>query len=84
MAELSCRAPRPHQSLDRNSGRGRINQGTTRVRQGGHDIPEAGIRRRFTAGMENFQHHYRILVDDWTLYDNMGDVPVLLEWGEKQ
>jgi predicted ABC-type ATPase len=55
-----------------------------RVRQGGHHVPETVIRRRFAAGLENFQRHYRSLVDDWTLYDNMGDVPVVLEWGEKQ
>lgn len=53
-----------------------------RVRQGGHDIPEAVIRRRFDAGWRNFQRHYRMAVDDWTVYDNMGPVPVLKEWGE--
>ncbi len=54
-----------------------------RVRQGGHNIPEPVIRRRFAAGMKNFLHHYRDRVDDWVLYDNSGSVPVLLEWGEK-
>ncbi|MFZ2237855.1 MAG: zeta toxin family protein [Dokdonella sp.] len=53
-----------------------------RVRQGGHDIPEAVIRRRFAAGLENFLRRYRAAVDDWTLYDNAGSSPVLLEWGE--
>lgn len=53
-----------------------------RVRQGGHDIPEPVIRRRFAAGMKNFVHHYRDMVDDWALYDNAGSTPVLLEWGE--
>ncbi|WP_347262100.1 hypothetical protein [Rudaea sp.] len=53
-----------------------------RVRQGGHDIPEAVIRRRFVAGHENFQRHYRAAVDDWAVYDNAGDSPTLLEWGE--
>ena len=54
-----------------------------RVRQGGHNIPEPVIRRRFAAGIKNFLHHYRDTVDDWVLYDNAGSVPVLLEWGEK-
>lgn len=54
-----------------------------RVRQGGHNIPEPVIRRRFAAGMKNFLHHYRDTVDDWVLYDNAGSVPVLLEWGER-
>ena len=53
-----------------------------RVRQGGHDIPEAVIRRRFAAGCRNFERHYRQLVNDWSLYDNTGASPVLLEWGE--
>lgn len=53
-----------------------------RVRQGGHDIPEAVIRRRFFAGRKNFEQHYRNAVNDWGLYDNTGSTPVLLEWGE--
>lgn len=53
-----------------------------RVRQGGHDIPEPVIRRRFTAGLKNFNRHYRASVDDWALYDNSGSTPVMLEWGE--
>jgi predicted ABC-type ATPase len=54
-----------------------------RVRQGGHDIPADVIRRRFASGWRNFLNHYRPVVDDWALYDNTGDAPVLLEWGEK-
>jgi len=54
-----------------------------RVRQGGHDIPQEVIRRRFVSGWQNFQKHYRPVVDDWALYDNTDDAPVLLEWGEK-
>ena len=54
-----------------------------RVRQGGHDISEPVIRRRFAAGLHNFRHHYRTAVDDWVLYNNAGSAPVLLEWGEK-
>lgn len=55
----------------------------SRVRQGGHDIPEPVIRRRFAAGLENFRKHYQGVVDDWALYDNTGAEPVLLDWGEK-
>jgi predicted ABC-type ATPase len=54
-----------------------------RVRQGGHDIPEATIRRRFLAGLENFEHLYAPLVDAWALYDNAGAQPRLLDWSEK-
>lgn len=53
-----------------------------RVRQGGHDIPEAVIRRRFAAGWRNFLQHYQARVDAWAVYDNAGITPVLLEWGE--
>lgn len=54
-----------------------------RVRQGGHDIPEAVIRRRLVTGRRLFESHYRDAVDAWALYDNSGDEPVLIEWGEK-
>jgi predicted ABC-type ATPase len=40
-----------------------------RVRQGGHDIPVATIRRRFAAGLMNFETVYKPIVDEWTLYD---------------
>ncbi len=53
-----------------------------RVRQGGHSIPEAVIRRRFVAGLRNFDLHYKVQVDAWSKYDNEGAEPVLLEWGE--
>ncbi len=54
-----------------------------RVRQGGHNIPEPVIRRRFDAGIANFRRHYQQAVDDWVLYDNTGDEPVMMEWGER-
>ena len=49
-----------------------------RVLEGGHDVPEPVIRRRFHAGWHNFQQLYRGLVDEWALYDNSGEVPKLL------
>ena len=53
-----------------------------RVRQGGHNIPEAVIRRRFIAGLRNFETFYKAEVDHWVKYNNLGDQPVLIEWGE--
>ena len=41
-----------------------------RVLEGGHDVPEEVIRRRFDAGRRNFERIYRGLVDGWILYDN--------------
>lgn len=55
-----------------------------RVRQGGHSVPEAVIRRRFASGLRNFNQHYKAEVDAWAKYDNAGAEPVLLEWGETQ
>ena len=55
-----------------------------RVRQGGHDIPEAVIRRRFTAGLHNLEHAYKSAVNTWATYDNVGERPALLEWGENE
>lgn len=51
----------------------------TRVAQGGHDVPESVIRRRFTKGWSNFENVYRELVDSWCLYDNSGEQVVLLK-----
>ena len=54
-----------------------------RVRQGGHNIPEAVIRRRFEAGTENFEKLYAPQVDAWALYDNAGSEPVLIDWSDR-
>lgn len=52
-----------------------------RVRDGGHAVPEAVVRRRYVAGWRNFSTIYRYLVDEWALYDNSGSSPKLLEEG---
>ena len=39
-----------------------------RVQQGGHNIPDAVVRRRFAAGKDNFQRLYAPLADAWALY----------------
>ena len=54
-----------------------------RVQQGGHNIPEQVIRRRFKAGLANFHSYYAPLVDAWVLYDNSGRIPQLIDWSEK-
>ena len=60
-----------------------IERVATRVAQGGHDVPEAIIRRRFEAGIRNFNKIYKSLVDAWTLYDNSGEAPDMLKQGGK-
>ena len=49
-----------------------------RIQEGGHNVPEPVIRRRYHAGWRNFEAIYRDLVDEWTVYDNSGNIPVLL------
>jgi predicted ABC-type ATPase len=41
-----------------------------RVRKGGHHVPEADIRRRFTRSLRNFWRIYRELADSWVLLYN--------------
>ena len=53
-----------------------------RVRQGGHDVPEAVVRRRFHAGLRNFHDTYRHCVDYWQKFDNSGPVPALMDEGD--
>jgi predicted ABC-type ATPase len=52
-----------------------------RVAQGGHNVSEEVIQRRFAQGWRNFSELYRPLVDSWQLYDNSGEVPQLLDAG---
>jgi predicted ABC-type ATPase len=43
-----------------------------RVRMGGHDVPSDVVRRRFSAGLENFFSIYCQRVDSWQMYDRSG------------
>jgi predicted ABC-type ATPase len=49
-----------------------------RVLKGGHDVPEAVIRRRFSRSIRNFLAEYRALADSWYLFDNSGRTPVVV------
>ena len=53
-----------------------------RVAQGGHNIPEEVVRRRFARGLVNFQQVYKRLVNSWAVYDNSGLLPKLLDSGD--
>jgi predicted ABC-type ATPase len=50
-----------------------------RVKQGGHNVPRRDVLRRFTRSWNNFAIHYRLLADAWSVYDNSGNRPKLLE-----
>ncbi len=51
-----------------------------RIRQGGHVVPEADIRRRFQRGIQNFRA-YRKVVDSWQICDGSRISPSLLAYG---
>ena len=46
-----------------------VSRVATRVRQGGHNIPEEVMRRRYEAGISNFVKLYSPLADRWLIYD---------------
>ena len=52
-----------------------------RVRQGGHNVPRADVLGRFDRSWTNFQESYRLLADAWSVYDNSGRNPRILEKG---
>jgi hypothetical protein len=47
-------------------------------------ILPAVIRRRFGPGLRNFERAYKAVVDTWAKYDNVGEKPALLDWGEHE
>jgi predicted ABC-type ATPase len=52
-----------------------------RVAQGGHNVPESVIRRRFDRSLRNFRELYCPLVNSWEWYDNSGITPRLISTG---
>jgi predicted ABC-type ATPase len=55
-----------------------------RVKSGGHHVSEEIIRRRFAAGLHNFEEIYKEIVNEWVVYDNSSKTPVLIEEGGKR
>jgi predicted ABC-type ATPase len=49
-----------------------------RVRNGGHDVPTADIRRRFHRSLKHLIQDYLPRADQWTIWDNRDTVPKLL------
>jgi predicted ABC-type ATPase len=52
-----------------------------RVKEGGHNVPEDTIRRRFSSGWDNFEGIYKTIVNEWACYDNSTNKPKLIEEG---
>lgn len=53
-----------------------------RVAQGGHDIPETTVERRFQRSVCGFFRTYQCLCDNWYFFDNSGSSAVLLAFKE--
>lgn len=45
----------------------------TRVKEGGHNIPENVIIRRYENGLRNFFQIFKPIVDEWLFIDNSGE-----------
>lgn len=48
-----------------------------RVNQGGHDVPEQDVHRRFHRSWVHFERDYKSLADSWYIYNNSGENPIL-------
>ena len=49
-----------------------------RVRQGGHHVPDADVKRRLDRSLSNFFSLYMPLADAWDIFDNSAAKPVLV------
>jgi predicted ABC-type ATPase len=47
-----------------------VNRVALRVKQGGHNIPQADVERRFQRSLKNLYGLYLPLADRWTVLDN--------------
>jgi len=54
-----------------------------RVAQGGHNVPEKDIKRRFDRSWANFNEKYKSLADSWIVFDTSGKEPVILDVSEE-
>jgi len=54
----------------------------SRVKSGGHDVPEAVVRRRFKRSLPNFFRYYQTLVDSWAIFDNSMNEPKMIAFKE--
>jgi predicted ABC-type ATPase len=52
-----------------------------RVQAGGHFVPDADIRRRYSRSVRNFLELYRPIADEWEVYDNTHGQRALLAMG---
>ena len=55
-----------------------------RVTQGGHNVLEKDIKRRFERSWLNFEKIYKPLADSWIVFDTSGKEPVMLDESEER
>jgi len=55
-----------------------INRIKERVLDGGHDIEEYIVKRRYKRSVHNFRNIYIKLAYEWMIFDNSNDYPVLI------
>lgn len=58
-----------------------VNRVAIRVSEGGHDIPEDVIARRYFRGIQNLFEIYLPLSNDWAVFDNSMQMPELIAEG---
>ena len=58
-----------------------IDRVTTRVSEGGHNIPKDVIQRRYHAGIKNLFELYIPICNSWVLVDNSGKFPKTIAKG---
>lgn len=63
-----------------------LNRVRTRVKEGGHNIPEEVIIRRYSRGLRNFFQLYKDEVPDWVFVENSGRPynVIAMQQGRKQ
>jgi predicted ABC-type ATPase len=54
-----------------------------RVLEGGHNVPEIVVRRRFDRSIRNFMVRYRHLGDSWMSFDNSGATPAVIAFEKR-
>ena len=60
-----------------------INRVAIRVSEGGHNIPEHIISRRYFRGIENLFKIYIPLCNEWAVFDNSDGEPIKIAQGIK-
>lgn len=61
-----------------------IDRVAIRVLEGGHNIPEDVVARRYFRGMQNLFNIYIPLCNEWAIFDNSDGQPFLIAQGLKQ